>query len=147
MKTYKGKYKVKQPKKYIGDATAVTYRSHWEKSVMLWCDRNPDVVKWASEEIVVPYVCDTDGKPHRYFVDFYIELNNGEKYLVEVKPSKETKKPVRKGKKKSRYLTESLTYIKNQCKWTSAASFAKANGMIFVVWTEHELKAYGIKKF
>ena len=34
MKSYKGKYKVINYKKYIGDPTTVVYRSLWERKVM-----------------------------------------------------------------------------------------------------------------
>ena len=69
---YSGKYKVKNPKKYKGDFTKVTYRSHWEKQCFLWCENNPKVKYWSSEEVVVPYKWDVDKRMHRYFVDLKI---------------------------------------------------------------------------
>lgn len=147
MKTYKGKYKVKNPAKYLGDPDNVVYRSQWEKWCFLWCDKNPSVVEWNSEEMVVPYICETDKRPHRYYIDLYIVDSRGNKFLVEVKPFKETQLPKKQGKSKQRYLTESLTYIKNQSKWKYATEFAKKHGMTFVIWTEKELKSLGIMKF
>ena len=47
---YSGKYKPKNLNKYRGDPDKVTYRSHWEKLCFLWCDRNPDIKYWSSEE-------------------------------------------------------------------------------------------------
>ena len=90
MKTYKGKYKIKNPDKYLGDPSNVIYRSGWELSVMNWADTNPSVVKWGSEECVIPYICETDKKIHRYFMDFIIKYKDGRTVLVEVKPAKET---------------------------------------------------------
>ena len=66
---YKGKYTVKNKKKYAGDPTKVTYRSLWERNAFRWAESNPQVRAWNSEEVVVPYKCKTDNKLHRYFVD------------------------------------------------------------------------------
>ena len=87
---YKGKYTVKNKSKYVGDSTKVTYRSMWERQAMKWCESNPRIVKWNSEEVVIPYKCKTDQKLHRYFIDLFIEMDNGECILVEIKPKKHT---------------------------------------------------------
>ena len=63
---YKGKWKPKNIKKYKGDYTKIVYRSLWERNVFRWMDANPDVIEWNSEEIIVPYICGTDRKFHRY---------------------------------------------------------------------------------
>lgn len=145
MKTYKGRYKPKNPKKYVGDVDNVVYRSGWERSVMKWCDDNSDIVQWMSEELVIPYICETDNKPHRYFVDFVIQYKSGRVVLVEVKPAKETKRPERKqGKSRQTLLNEGLTYVKNQSKWKAAKQYAEDRGHTFEVWTENELYAMGI---
>ena len=90
---YKGKYTIKDTKKYLGDPTKVTYRSLWERQAFKWCENNPRVKRWNSEEIVVPYKCKTDGKLHRYFVDLLVEFDNKDIILVEIKPKKETVAP------------------------------------------------------
>jgi hypothetical protein len=41
---------------------------------MLHLDKNPSVVSWSSEEIIIPYKSPADGKWHRYFVDFYVQI-------------------------------------------------------------------------
>ena len=53
--SYKGKYKIKKKEKYAGDASAVVYRSLWERQCFRWCEDNPNVQYWNSEEIVIPY--------------------------------------------------------------------------------------------
>jgi hypothetical protein len=50
---YSGRYKVKNPEKYDGDHTQVVYRSLWEKHAFKWCDDNPKIKKWSSEEVVI----------------------------------------------------------------------------------------------
>ena len=73
---YKGKYKVKNPSKYVGAVDNVVYRSSWERRFMVYADTNPNVVKWNSEGLVIPYVSPVDGKVHRYFPDFWIEVKD-----------------------------------------------------------------------
>ena len=65
---YSGIYKVKNPKKYRGDFTNVVFRSGWELKVFIWCDNNPDIREWSSEEVVIPYFYAVDKKYHRYFL-------------------------------------------------------------------------------
>lgn len=130
MKTYKGRYKPSNPSKYVGDIDNVVYRSGWERHVMKWCDNNPDVEQWMSEELIIPYICETDKKPHRYFMDFVIKYRSGRVTLVEVKPEKETKRPERtQGKSRQRLLSEGLTYVKNQSKWKACIRIRKGSGI------------------
>ena len=143
--SYKGKYKIKKKEKYAGDASAVVYRSLWERQCFRWCEDNPNVQYWNSEEIVIPYKYQIDKKLHRYFVDLLIQMKNGDTYLVEIKPKKETVPPKKPKRKSKKYLNEVLTYVKNTDKWTAASEFADAKGRKFQVWTEDTLKNLGIK--
>jgi hypothetical protein len=131
------------PEKYAGDPTCIIMRSSWETRFAGWCDKNPAVIKWISEETVIPYRCPTDDRLHRYFVDFQIQIRQTsgqlKTYLIEVKPEKQTMPPVYPGRKTQRYITESLTYIKNQAKWKAATEYAKDRGWEFKIITEHEL--------
>jgi len=105
---------------------------------MNWCDNNPNVIKFSSEETVVPYVSPLDGKIHRYFVDFKIVTSNNQTFLVEIKPEAQTMPP--KGTKKTkRYLTEASTYMVNQTKWDYAKRYAEARNWQFIVLTEKHL--------
>ena len=127
------------PEKYTGDPTNIIMRSSWETRFASWCDKNPSIVKWSSEETVIPYRCPTDEKIHRYFVDFKITTSVGKTYLVEVKPSKQTQPPEYPGRRTQRYLVESLTFMKNQAKWKAADEYAKDRGWEFKIITEKEL--------
>ena len=141
---YKGKYTIKNTKKYLGDPTKVIYRSLWERQAFKWCESNPRVKKWNSEEIVVPYKCKTDNKLHRYYVDLLVELDNKDIILVEIKPKRETTPP--KGKRiTKRYIKEVTTYIKNTSKWEAATQYANHKGWKFQIWTEDTLTNLGIK--
>lgn len=145
MKTYKGIYKIKNPQKYRGDADNVVYRSGWEQKVMIWADTSPQIVEWSSEEVIIPYLCETDKRMHRYFVDFLVRFKDGRTVLVEVKPAKETLPPKSgRGVARQRVLNEGLTYIKNMSKWNAAKEFCKDRGWYFEIWTENELRKMGL---
>jgi hypothetical protein len=143
---HQGKYSIKEKSKYLGDPDTVQYRSMWEKLSFLWCEKNPKVKRWSSEEIVIPYICPTDRRPHRYFMDLLIEWDDKTVTLVEIKPKSQTKPP-RKSKNRTRNLQEAATYMKNQAKWVAAQEYARKRGWKFEIWTEKELKAKGIMKW
>ena len=82
---HKRKYTPIFPEKYTGDPTNIIMRSSWETMFASWCDKNPSVVKWSSEETIIPYRCPTDNHIHRYFVDFYIPKDN---LMIEVKSTR-----------------------------------------------------------
>ena len=100
--SYKGKYKIKRPEKYAGDASNVVFRSLWERNAFRWCENNPKIKLWNSEGVVIPYKCSIDKKLHRYFVDLLIEMDNKKVYLVEIKPKSQTVPPVKKSRKTKR---------------------------------------------
>ena len=139
MRYKQGKYNPRRPSKYKGDIRKVFYRSGWELKFMLWCDTTTSVTEWGSEEIIIPYTSHVDGKRHRYYPDFYVKVN-GKKYVVEVKPSKQTKEPKTQKRHTKRYITEVITWSVNKAKWHAATEFCKDYGMEFMLITEKELK-------
>lgn len=142
--TYKGKYSVKNPKKYRGDINEISYRSSWELKFMNWCDRNDAVLEWGSEIAVIPYISPVDKKVHRYFVDFYMKIKdtqgNIKKYLIEIKPKRFTQEPVKPKKMSKQFIQEVYTYSVNQAKWKAAKEFCADRGFEFLILTEEELK-------
>ena len=144
-KPIKSKYKPSNPEKYMGDPNNIICRSSWERHFCHWCDIRPDIVKWASEEFSIPYVSPADGKVHRYYPDALIQKSNGKRYIIEIKPKRQTRPPVSKsGRQTKSFLYESLTYRINMAKWAAAEEFAKDNGVEFLILTEDEL---GIKQY
>jgi hypothetical protein len=129
--TYKGIYRPTNPKKYAGDPNRIVYRSNWERKFMLYCDRNDDIIYWASEELSIPYVNPIDRKVHRYYPDFIIKTKNGKRFMIEIKPAAQTKKPKPRTKKSRAFMRESLEYIKNMAKWQAADVYCNDNGMEF----------------
>ena len=144
--SYKGKYQPSFPKKYKGDPTNIVYRSLWERTFMKYCDTNDNVLEWFSEEIAVPYRSPIDNKIHRYFPDFYIKVkeSNGsiKKYIIEIKPKKQTVEPQVQKRKTKGYIYEVYEYAKNQAKWKAAEEWCADRGYEFKVLTEDDL---GIK--
>lgn len=140
---HKRKFIPTNPEKYSGDVSNIIMRSSWETRFANWCDKNPSIIRWSSEETVIPYLCPTDNKVHRYFIDFKIRVkqNNGEVkvYLIEIKPLKQTSQPVFPGKRTKKYLVESYGFLKNQAKWKAATEYAKDRGWEFKIITEKEL--------
>lgn len=142
---YKGKFTPKHPEKYVGNVKNIVYRSLWERNAFRWLDDQSAIIEWNSEEIIIPYICGTDGKPHRYFMDLWFRTKGGDTYIVEIKPKKQTMPPKKPKRQTRKYLQESITYVKNQSKWEAATKFAQNNGWYFEIWTEDTLKQLGIK--
>jgi hypothetical protein len=144
--SYKGKYKPSCPEKYAGDPTNIIYRSLWERRMMIYCDTNKNILEWKSEEICIPYFDPTTNKVRRYFPDFFIKVkeSNGDikKYLIEVKPKKQTTPPDKPKRQTKRYISEAMEFVKNQAKWEAAKEYCADRIWEFKIITEKEL---GIK--
>ena len=141
--SYKGKFRPKNRKKYNGNPSEIIYRSSWELKFMNYCDNNNKIVKWSSEEIIIPYRCPTDNKIHRYFPDFYIKYKDVKGKLhekvIEVKPARQVKEPKIQKRRTKKYLAEVFTYAKNMAKWEAAEDFCKDRSWEFQILTEKEL--------
>jgi hypothetical protein len=142
-KYLQGVYKIKNPDKYAGNPTNVIFRSSYELKFMNWVDANSSVVKWSSEETIIPYVCPTDNRAHRYFVDFKIQIKGKDgivqTYLVEIKPASQTVPPKPRAKNNKRFLIEAGTYLKNRAKFEAAERYCKDRNWKFIILTEHHL--------
>lgn len=143
--SYKGFYKIKNPQKYRGNVRKCIFRSLWERKFMKYCDENQSILEWSSEEVKIPYVSPLDNKKHIYFVDFLIRTKNKknivETYLVEIKPKKQTERPIiEEGKSlsvgKKRQI---LRYLVNESKWIAAKKYCDVRGWKFIIMTEKTL--------
>jgi len=141
--SYKGKYQPINPQKYIGNPTKCIYRSLWERKFMSWCDKSKSVIRWGSEEVIVPYISPVDRRRHRYYPDFIIETKdrNGKiaTNLIEIKPKKQCSAPKRPERKTKSYIYESKMWAVNQAKWASAKDYAQQRGWEFRIITEKDL--------
>ncbi len=141
---YSGKYRPTNPRKYKGDPTNVIYRSLWERKFMQWCDLNSNIMEWGSEEFFIPYRSPVDKRVHRYFPDFYVKCRTTHgttaKYVIEVKPLKQTSPPEKKKRVTKKYLTEVTRYAINEAKWKAAKKYCNQRNMVFKILTEKELR-------
>lgn len=137
-----GLFKPKNPQKYLGKGLPV-YRSGWELKFFRWCDDNPNVLEWASESVIIPYISPIDHKVHRYYTDGIIAIKEAEgikKYIIEIKPSKQTIKPENSSRKKlSTKIYEATRYAQNIAKWDAAKKWCDKKGYKFLILTEKEL--------
>ena len=141
--SYKGKYKPSYPEKYKGDPTNIIYRSLWERKFMVYCDTKETILEWSSEEKCIPYRSPIDNRIHRYFPDFIIKVKESDgsikKYMIEIKPKKQTTPPPKPKRQTKGYLYEVYEYAKNQAKWEAAKEWCADRGYEFKVFTEKEL--------
>lgn len=137
----KGLYKLRHPEKYRGNRTSIRYMSSWELNMHRFLDNNPNIIEWVFEGLAIPYIKPTDGKIHKYYVDYFVKYRdkngNIKTELIEVKPEKQTKISTDRNSKTRLY--ENLTYAVNQSKWEAAAKFAERNGWSFRIITENQL--------
>jgi hypothetical protein len=140
---YSGRFTPKNPQKYVGDANNIIYRSSWECKVMSWLDRNDNIVSWASEELIIPYISPVDGRRHRYFPDFLVKVKTRDglvkTMILEVKPKKQTEKPEQRKRITKQYINEVATWGVNQAKWKAATEFCLDRGWEFKILTEDHL--------
>ena len=144
-RAYKGLFKPLNPQKYKGNVKNITYRSSWEKRFMVYCDKTRQIVEWGSEELFIPYR-GVDNKPHRYYPDFYMKVRLADKslkkFVVEIKPKKQTRKPKKPQRQSRVYKNAVLTYERNKRKWTTAHAWCEKRDMNFIILTEDHLKTF-----
>ena len=117
---------------------------------MDYLDKNPDILRWSSEEVVIPYRSPIDGKRHRYFPDFWIKVkrSNGtiEERLIEVKPKAQCSPPrgtpPKDGRKRRRFIREVKTWGRNEAKWKAAKAYCEDRKWKWTILTEDDLTKY-----
>lgn len=131
-----GKYIPENPEKYVG-TQPIKYRSSWELIMMNIFDKHPNVYRWASESIKVPYINPMTGKHTIYVPDFFVQYidKNGKRHteIVEIKPINQTLN------EKARGIKNKVALAINKAKWSAANRWAKKNGMSFRIVTERDL--------
>ena len=141
--SHKGFYNPINDDKYKG-SRPIVYRSGLELNFFRWCDRNDRVLQWGSESVVIPYLSPKDGRMHKYFTDGVLLLKTDrgtKKFLIEIKPSKQTKPPEQGSRRsKKNLLYEQIQWAVNSCKWEAATNWCKDNGFEFAILTEKDLK-------
>lgn len=137
-----GFFKPLHPEKYVGDVNRIRYMSSWELVADKFFDNNPNVLRWSSETIAIPYIKPTDKKIHRYFPDYWIEYKDKTgkviHEIVEIKPYDQVMGKFR-AKKTKNLLAEQVTYAINKAKWIAAVAYCNQQGWKFRIITERQL--------
>lgn len=146
-----GYYKPLHPEKYVSGKKdgalnkkgGIRFMSSWELQTCKFLDMNPNVLRWSSEEIAIPYIKPTTGRVHKYFPDYWVEYKNKNGKLIseiwEVKPDAQTKPPKTTGKNKKRQLWESINWAINVAKWEAATLFCRKYGLKFRIVREMDI--------
>ena len=139
-----GKYRPKNPSKYKGDPTNIIYRSSWELTVFKYLDNNPSILKWASEEMFVPYRHPLTNRISRYFPDCWLRYRNNKGEIVEtvweIKPKKHTVPPTVPKRKTKTWKYNAEQYVINDAKWKACKKYCDRKGYGFQIITEDILK-------
>lgn len=127
---------MQNPEKYVGGKLPYA-RSSWETAFMRFCDQHPNILKWASENVKIPYRHPFTGKITNYVPDFMVQYQdkNGKTRieLIEIKPKSQTVLENAKGK------GDKLATQINAAKWTAAQEWCKSKGIHFKVITEDQI--------
>lgn len=141
---FRARFIPSNPEKYVGDPENIWCRSSWEVTVCKFFDSRSDVLKWGSEEIIIPYLSPADNRVHRYFPDFLVVYRDKDgciiKEVVEVKPLHESDARFAKSDRSKDAL------MVNEAKWAAASLFCEERGMKFRVLTEKSIFHQGVKK-
>lgn len=107
----------------------IIYRSSYELKFITWLEGSNKVKRWGSECFYIPYMF-IDGTTHKYYPDYFVEMVDGTKMVVEIKPYNQTKKPVNEN------CWAMKEYTKNMCKWKATMEFCQRKGYVFKILTE-----------
>jgi hypothetical protein len=102
----------------------------------MYLNNNPDVIKWGSENVIIPYffpfefkngnILKSKRQIRRYYMDFYVKYKDGHEELIEIKPLYQVKEPILKDYKTKYSLNNALfTWKKNSEKWKFTEKFCK----------------------
>ncbi len=136
-----GIFKPSHPEKYKGFGQII-FKSLLEAKMMFYLDNDPRCVSWWAEPFSIRYLDKSTNKWRNYFIDFVVEMYDGntkKKYWIETKTTNETQRPT--GSRNTQTLLENTkTYVKNLSKWAAAQRVAKQHGAQFLVITEEFFK-------
>lgn len=111
---------------------------------MRWCDDNPNIKRWQSEEKAIWYWNPIQKKNCRYYPDFIVEYERKDgitlQEMVEIKPYRQVVGPPENPKRRTKaWVGSVMTYMVNQAKWKAARKWCEDKGMNFRIVTEKDL--------
>jgi hypothetical protein len=132
LKTSSSKKKKKKSRYHTGiykskKAGPIKYRSGWEYEVARYFDNHPDVIEFAYESLIIPYISNQKtGKIRKYYPDFLVWYTDGTKKLIEVKAGNK------------------INDLKVVKKSNAAREWCEKNNAIFEIWSNSTIST--IKK-
>ncbi len=146
MNFYKGarrsKFSPRNPSKWV-DPEHIIARSGLETKFFTLFDLSPNVIKIASEKIIIPYFDKANNKQRRYYTDLIVQYKtkSGEvkTKLIEIKSYSETIQPKKPKRITENYKHKVITWITNSSKWDAATRYAEQRGFEFCVLSERDL--------
>ena len=103
------------------------FRSSWEEKYMRYLDSDPNVASWSYEKLIIEYVSNKrTGKVRKYYPDFFVEMKDGARVVIEIKQKRK------------------LDQIIVRKKTKAAEEWCVSHGAIYRLLTEIELKQLGI---
>lgn len=139
-----GTFVPNNPEKYKGDSSDIIFRSSYELAAFKFCDNEPGILFWNSEEEIIPYTNPRTGKTSRYMMDLklwttHAETGETQITLVEIKPKIQTMPPRKGNKKDETYMRECAAWAINSAKWEATRKLCSLKRWQFIHWTEEEL--------
>lgn len=143
---YRGYFKPKNPQKYVGDLNKIEFKSGLELEAFKQFDYHSSILQWSVEAVKIPYRF--KGNSHYYVVDVWTKVKGKDgftqEYLIEIKHTKNVKKPTYNKRKTKRYEADLLEWERNQSKWSAAHEYAKNKKIKFTLLTEKVIYNGGI---
>ena len=133
---HQGIFQPTHPEKVINTGP-IRVMSGWELKVDMFLDTNPNIIKWGSEIIKIPYFNPIKKKQSIYIPDYFVQVlpSSGiiKNIVYEVKPASQT------FVSKAKSFSNKCALLVNRFKWAAAVEFCKKHGIEFKILTEDQI--------
>lgn len=153
-KYHQGMYRVQDRARCINKTSMVEYKSMLELVFLKKVEKKKIFKRWGIETFIIPYKL--MGKTRRYFMDFYLEIENKDgslrRILVETKDDRNIESyqlyktkgisPKQGRKSASNYKYEIEQFMMNVAKWEATERFVQNHpGFEFYIWGKSDIGA------
>lgn len=147
-------FRPKNKQKCVNKLAPPFYRSSLEMKFMLKLDKDPNILEWSSEEVILKYYNSIKRDSARYFVDFWVKKKETDgtikEYIIEIKPYKQTlvNEKTFHGNCKSSTIAYTLAMNRvNKDKWNAANKWCeeqkkKGRNISFLILTEKDSESF-----
>lgn len=133
---HQGTFKPTHPEKVINTGP-IRVMSGWELKVDMFLDTNPNIIKWGSEIIKIPYYNPLKKRQSIYIPDYYVQVLTSKgiikNVIYEVKPASQT------FISKAKSFHNKCALLVNRFKWKAALDFCNKHGIEFKILTEEQI--------